>query len=422
MADAGTIAMTRSWRSGHFWLIFISAICLAGLSVHFAAIEVLRNRSSSQVLVLANDGRALVRQIDNEMVASGNIPPAADLTAAARQALRDTPLNAPALRLAGLASEMRGNSTLAVHQYKLAERVSRRDLRTQLALVEYAVKEGDVPLTLRHYDIALRTKAGVDTLLYPILRTALEGAPIQREFVKLAATSPPWIGDFLGKTIRAGGHAATVAAISDRMGGLTSIDRSRQLDTLLLQGLAADRRFDLLRQRYLAMPHADRSALTSSQFSTANMRSWLGPIAWQILPQGPLLATFTRGEAGGLLDLTLALDPGNRALVARKLLFLPPGPHRFQASIRPVAWLPESSARWELHCALTGDEPLIWGSDPLNADHPAVRTAVSVPGNCAAQYLDLIVTASATGQTALELIAQSPILAAGSSPAGKDPL
>ncbi len=402
----------RPGRSiGRFLLVFGLGVCIAVASAMAAAVEVFRSRAPERALAISSDGRAIVRRIDNEMTIEARTPSAGELAKDARRALRQTPLNAGALRLLGLASEMRGDSKDGRRNYELAERVSRRDFLTELALVEYAVQSGDVPAALRHYDVALRTKTGAEAILFPILREALKGAEIQKHFAILAAMSPPWMGDFLAKTIRAGGYSTAVLAIADRVGGLKSIDPSGQLDTLLLTGLGVDRRFDLLRRYYLSVPGADRRALTSSGFDAVNTRPELGPVAWQLMHSEPLLVSFTQeGTKPGLLDATITLDPGSQVLVARKLIFLSAGEYRFRAAIHPTNWLPNSIVQWQIRCALTPEEPLIWQSDGLDDQKTITDGRPIIRENCFAQYIDLRVTASANGQDALQIVAGAPIV------------
>lgn len=354
------------------------------------------------------------------MTATSVLPTADELSREGRRALLSAPLTAGAARLLGLSAELRGDHFAGTKLHELAERISRRDFRTQLALIELAVERGDVAGALRHHDIALRTRAGGDALLFPILASAIEDPAVRGPFAAIMATSPPWLGAFFASTLRAGGHSAAVAALVDRVGGLKSIDRSGQLDGLLLQGLANDRHYEQLRQRYLTMPGAGRDVLTAVRFDTAGVRPDRIPISWQIIRSEPLLASFTKAETGGnLLDLSISLDPGNQALVARKLLFLPAGAYRFRAAVRSTEWTADSTAWWVLKCALTKDEPVIWEGRPLGGDVVALDARPVVGAACPVQFLDLVVAAGADGQTPLELVAASPTLVRDGSAAAR---
>src|SRR3546814_1290750 len=67
----------------------------------------------------------------------------------------------------------RGDQAKGERLLAYSQKLSRRDLRTQLMAIELAVAQGDISGALRHYDIALRTKKNAPELLFPVLTSAL---------------------------------------------------------------------------------------------------------------------------------------------------------------------------------------------------------------------------------------------------------
>ena len=92
-----------------------------------------------------NDGEALSNKFESELVAKGSIPDPGRWVSAARQVLFRNPLEADVVRVAAmsmLATDRQVDQ--ARSRMRLAERVSARDLETQLWLLEDAASHDDV--------------------------------------------------------------------------------------------------------------------------------------------------------------------------------------------------------------------------------------------------------------------------------------
>ncbi|MFV3464693.1 hypothetical protein ACNJFH_21305, partial [Mycobacterium tuberculosis] len=86
----------------------------------------------------------------------------------AQAALQRDPMSVRAVStLAFLAAE-KGNAVQAARLLAYSERLSRRDLPTQLALIETKVQANDVVGALVHYDRALRTSKTSEAILVPV--------------------------------------------------------------------------------------------------------------------------------------------------------------------------------------------------------------------------------------------------------------
>ena len=90
----------------------------------------------------------------------------------ATEALDRDPTIASAWRTLGLVSTLRNRPGAAAGFFHTSERISRRDVPTQLWLIEEAVARNNIPAVLHHYDVALRTSRASHPLLLLILIAA----------------------------------------------------------------------------------------------------------------------------------------------------------------------------------------------------------------------------------------------------------
>nr|WP_294811023.1 hypothetical protein [uncultured Sphingomonas sp.] len=115
----------------------------------------------------------------------------------AREALRQDPTAVVAVSTLGLNAQVRGSTAEARRLFAYSEKLSRRDLQTQLWAIEDAVGRGDIASALRHYDIALRTEPDASQILYPILSSASADPDIRPFLIKTLAAKPPWWDSFV---------------------------------------------------------------------------------------------------------------------------------------------------------------------------------------------------------------------------------
>ena len=117
----------------------------------------------------------------------------------------------------GLLAELRGDLVAARRDFGFAQRLSRRDLSSELWLIEDAVRRGDVAEALRHYDIALRTQAGATDILYPVLARASVDPAIMPLLADRLLARPPWTDSFVVFLANATDQPAMVAELFERL-------------------------------------------------------------------------------------------------------------------------------------------------------------------------------------------------------------
>lgn len=115
----------------------------------------------------------------------------------AKRALRQDRTAVSAAATLGVNADIRGDRVAARRYFTYAQALSRRDLRTQLWMIEDAVARGDVPATLRQYDISLRVFPYLEKMLYPVLVSAVGDSTIRKALARTLAGKPSWGESFI---------------------------------------------------------------------------------------------------------------------------------------------------------------------------------------------------------------------------------
>lgn len=137
----------------------------------------------------------------------------ARLNELARRALQRDPTAVAAVSTLGLNAQMRGDMTAARRMFGYAQRLSRRDLRTQLWSIEDAVTRGDLSAALKWYDITLRTNVATFDTLFPVLGSACDDPQVRSQLIRTLANKPQWGDYFLNYLASNGRNAEATAAL-----------------------------------------------------------------------------------------------------------------------------------------------------------------------------------------------------------------
>ena len=155
-----------------------------------------------------------------------------EIASLARASLRQEPLSPVALRNLALVSSDRVRPLL-----QMAAQVSRRDLRTQLGLIEIAVQQGDIALTLEHYDAALSVHPPFRATLYDRLVVAIEDKPVRDALLPYISRS--WFADFIAYAVHARTNLNAVAQLLKQARPGLAVSEQERLSALLLQAFVA---------------------------------------------------------------------------------------------------------------------------------------------------------------------------------------
>jgi hypothetical protein len=264
-----------------------------------------------------------------------------------------------------------------------AELLSRRNLATELWLIEDAVRREDVPGALRHFDVALRTSKIAGGLLYPVLREALEDPQLTRPIAQTLSVAP-WRSQFLQYAVSLNRPSVALASIFQQQRNLEPF-QGTDLKGALVGQLLARKSYDSAARLALGKP---AGLVQDSGFA---QETGFPPFNWQ-LADGDGLSSLRLQRAGGsALQITAQSDAAGPAAV--QLIHAAPGLYMF------VATMPDSNPGLiaRLVCADTERE--------LATISLGSRTAVTVtvPAGCAYQTLSIVALPSDTGTRSWQL-------------------
>lgn len=302
-----------------------------------------------------------------------------------RAALRRDAVAVPALSSLGLNAQIRGDTAAARRAFGYAQKLTRRDLQTQLWGIEDAVARGDIPGALTQYDLALRTSREAPEILFPVLAGAIVEPFVRQELVRTLAKRPSWGGDFVIYAAAVSPDPqATVALLNGmRRAGIAvpASASARVVDALLTRGDA-----DAAWRYYASLhPGVARNASRNPRFITH--RDAPAQFDWIPADDPNLTTTLEASDGGGRLDF--ATSPGAGGPVLRQIQVLPPGDY----VIEGMASLEQADAPppyWVLSCA-SGPE---LGRVEVTRAGGRFAGTVRVPPACPIQALALVVRPS----------------------------
>jgi len=259
-------------------------------------------------------------------------------------ALRREPTNVPASRTLGLVAFIQGQPSRAGRLFNYSESLSRRDVPTQLWLIEQNVNRNDIAGALLHYDRALRTSIQIRELLFPILVRASADPSTAPSLARLVGTRPNWWQAFAEQLFESSESSHAILLALDRLRL-----RADNEDELELIGAAIRRLVDLgdypaAFRVYLAVQSggsADRLALRNGSFEEDGQ---LPPFDWEFRSE-PGLSAYPQAREGadGRRVMFISGESGRGGYVARQLLLLRPGTYRIAATVGDVP--PDTDAR-----------------------------------------------------------------------------
>lgn len=298
----------------------------------------------------------------------------------ARRALVLNPTSLPALRVIAVHSMVQGRTGETRRILDYSERLSRRDLFTQLSLIEQSVARNDVAGALVHYDRALRTSRKAAPALMPILIQAVADPVILRALGPMVARRPLWWRELASGLIAPGPHVAAIRPIYHAL----RLDPKRPEEaSLLAQGLGqlvAAHRFGDAAALYREATRQEPGVLRNGGFDAP--LSGLAPFDWS-LNDDPDLSAAIEARSGAAGDPVLMMTASRKAgSAARLLLLLAPGHHSLSFVTGPTA---DARPRVAIRCATPPDRVLV---APAAGPKPGRVTAeFVVPNVCPAQWL-----------------------------------
>lgn len=382
-------------RAGQFrpslrrWLLVaLGAALLAWLIVAVGAANVFQARNPSLAMRFAPfDGSTMAAVADQGLVAASlDRRVAADVELLARAALARDPTLVTAWRSLGATYDIRGQRGQATRLFRFAERLSRRDIPTQLWLIEERVQANDIAGALRHYDIALRISSRTGPLLLPIMAAATSEDAIVPPLIAMLRTNPPWRNDFLYALARRAPSPDNLVRIVEGgapRGGLPVATMSFMIDQLV-----ARQSFDQAWRIYRRIrPMAGSERLLRN----GNFEGPEYPYAFEWrFEGGPNLSAEPAALEAGRVALAIRAEGGESgAAVVRQLLRLPAGRYRLTARSGPLPDTEPARLGWRMICANNPSQTLVAVGSDDGAYNPDQALFEVPAAACPAQWLEL---------------------------------
>jgi hypothetical protein len=333
---------------------------------------------------------ALSRKADELFAEKQDAATLARVEAMAKQSLRGGALNPVAIRLLGYVADIRGNREKARELMLLSHRVSRRDFGTQLWLIEDAVARGDKNQALFHYDIAMRTAPSSYPILFPTLIGALADPDVRKGLVPYVRRAPEWLSGFLIEAMNTGNNPANLADVLVKSGRLPETEQYRNLSDALLRQLAENEKLPAFRQYFASLPNSNVESLQMVALGKATVNLRYPAAGWQVVDSAAIGGGFSAPDKNGQQKLTAFAGSGERGEMMRKILFLNPGPYRFQANYSAVESSPDAEIRWDLLCLKAAGPSALWFTvDRVKSGRFSNAQKLDIPADCPHQMLTL---------------------------------
>ncbi|MDP5280688.1 hypothetical protein Q9Q95_17310 [Sphingomonas sp. DG1-23] len=319
--------------------------------------------------------------------------------AIAAAAIRRGDLSASTLRTAALAESAVGNGDRAARLIGLAQRLSRRDLLTQIWYIEHYSAAGDVRRTLDHYEIALTTSRSALQLLYPVLVGAAADPALTPEIGKfmLRNRGRPWWQPMMGALIGESTDPRAAAQIA-RIALKPGPGEDRALVKTAIARLVAVQAFDEASRLYAGMARGNAKAPDSVGDGGFERDPALPPFDWELAEDGNVRSQRGPAPAGREGNvLWIDADGGVRTVVVSQLLKLAPGAHQLSAVVGATGDGEDSHLLFAMRCAVGESADQLIDVTPSASAVRTVRGSYTVPAGCAWQRLSVQVSGAHVG-------------------------
>lgn len=358
------------------WGLFLTAVAVLVILSGLAG--ALRSERPATVLrFMPGDARALAnRASETLLLGNATTTSFAQARVDARAALaRDATLP---VAWRTLALTVPDGSSRSTELLGIAQRLSRRDVPTQLALLELQVRQGNILGALQHYDVILRISTAYDALLFPVLAKASAEPQIRQPLARRLLEAPMWRRRFLAYMIAAGTSYDVEANLFSAMAAAGALP-DRDIVAMQATSSALGGQYAIAEQLYrLVAPSEAAKVLRDGEFQKDG--SGVPPFDWQLDTDGAVDVAVT----GQRLEISSRRGDGGQA--ARQLVSLSPGRHRitvrFGAIDSETAGIPYASVT----CADAGTSITTLNGVPGRARFSG---DIIVPANCRFQWLAL---------------------------------
>lgn len=363
--------------------ILLAGMVMTYLAASQAFVTVFNKRAPQLVERLApNDPTVTGLRFDEMLLKDPAAKVDAEWQAKARRILRETPLSPGAIRIIALAN---ADATQRRSLMGLAERVSKRDLLTQLWLIEDAVQRDHLGDALAHYDRALSVFPASRNMLFPILAAALNLSDIRRTLAPYIRANRPWAYDFVGYAIDHATSPAHVADLLQRSGGSRAVPGQRPVETAMLARLIVKGEIPIADRYARMMAGANSAILDRFPIGEQTLDPSLRPFTWSLVDDLRLDVNFDPEQG-----LVIVVPPNVHGLVANRIMVLPAGRWVLTQTVELPSLSPMASGTWKATCVGRGvSRPILTQGISLRSGRSTYRAGFEVPKTCAAVKFEL---------------------------------
>jgi hypothetical protein len=361
------------------WLV-IGGLAIVAIVTLLHGVVALNASRNPDLALQIDPGNAQANELRAEEALAQSDPTTA--VAAARTALVRNPAQAGAVRSLGLAASLIVKQDAALAAFQYADRLSRRDLGTNLWLIEFAVSKNDLTGALSRYDITLRTSSSAYKTLFPILAITLEDPDYVPPVTRLLATKPPWAFSFIEYVFNTKLAPQNLDRLARAM-SQNSAPLEQYLERVIIERLAISGDYEAAWHAYLRLrPEAGNKR--GIRDSTLENESPPSLFDWQYVATGNA-AALPRHKGRAMVFRSFNAEP---VPLLSQLLLLAPGSYAIAGQVRITTG--DSLPYWKLTCVI--GERVLGQTGASTSSVPTVFASVDL--SCPAQWLRLIIPGS----------------------------
>jgi hypothetical protein len=323
--------------------------------------------------------------------------------AAARDALRYSPLNSSALLILAMAANQNGDTTSRRRFDDLLDRVSKRDVGGQIWLVERALLERNFPLALLHINRALKTRPEMAAQIFPALTQVIRDPNFRSQLAREMTANVSWRADFLAYATADPSLAVPVAELYIKMPRLEASPAAETASGQLVKALAESGQFPLLRRIYPRLSGANGETATTDDGSSFYLLSGFAPINWEIPVAAKVTAAVSRPATRAGLDIEAWANAGYDGVATRKLLWLKPGTWSLSWARQSPSLSAGGSAHWEVECLTGPTKNQLARTTTLSQEARHKTLLFKVPASCEGIMLELMINGGDAQSSRIQL-------------------
>lgn len=376
------------------------AILLALAAGRFTFASVLGRAAPDTVIALDGDNPvALMQRIDTRLSVEGmEMRPLKTWRSDSLRAVQSRPLNVSALRTMALVHVAEKNVPSARTLMLLSDRLTRRDVVSQMWLMRDKAEQNDVRQTLRHMDNVLSSNNNVEPILFPILAKAMTDPSVPQDLAILVKQDRPWLKAFLSFSVTETAYAKGLADTVRLAGGLPPGTDYRGYESDILWLLAKADDLPTAAQLVVAIRRATPALLADGRMTKGTTNVDMGPFAWAISDNTDISTTYD-GEG----RVRASVLPGKNGTFLQRTMALPPGAYQIQSQTQLDSENAAPVTGLQINCVNAEKSVILTAENNVSAQKRALGGMFSVPNDCPLQRI-LFIAVGADSQFQSEFI------------------